>query len=93
MAATADPPVVAEVHVAGPVEREPRPTRAGRPVVANVQRCLRCDALVAEHSPLLPIGTRVALAPTGGRVKRYVLGGRALRDGEADCHATPFPLL
>ena len=80
---------LAEAPDAGPAERELRPTRSGATVETNVQRCLRCDALLVEHSPLYPAGTRIATAPSGGRMKRYVLDDRPLRDGETDCIILP----
>jgi hypothetical protein len=88
--ATAANPVLATIHIVGPAEKEFRQSRSGvaHPIV--VQRCLRCDELVTEGTVRFPVGARIALAPAGGRVKRYVLGGRELRDGEESCTATPF---
>lgn len=94
MTTAAEP--LAIVHVAGPTEIETRASGAARkPVAVHVQRCLRCDAIVFEASgrSIYPVGTRVALAPTGGRMKRYALGGRALRLSERLCEPTPVEFL
>lgn len=87
MAATAD--VLAEVHVLGPAEKEIRVSPSGRRVSVTVQRCLRCDEIVTEAAPLYPVGTRVACAPGGGRMKRYVVDREKLRRGETICVPPP----
>lgn len=78
--------IVALVHVAGPSEREGD---------AVVQRCLRCDELLATWpgrteapSNAFRVGRRVAASAFNGiATLRYAVDGRPLKSGEADCVA------
>lgn len=113
MTAKPETDLVAEIHVAGPIESEPVTKREGRMRATSaakagelvkvsltsetvveatlVQRCLRCDVVLAicgsaEHSTTWKLGTRVGVITDRGRSRVYVLDrGSRLGIGEENC--------
>jgi hypothetical protein len=90
--------VSALVHVAGPPEREPRVSATG---FLLVQRCLRCDALLAawpgRDAPprnAYRLGRLVAAGADRGIAEfRYAIDDRRPRPDEIDCEPTPVEFL
>lgn len=85
MTAKPDTDAVAEVHVAGPLEEA-----AVQPgTVVLVQRCLRCDIVLAEvtsrSGASFRVGTRIGVLFDKGNTRMYVLDRHGLADGEENC--------
>lgn len=70
------------VHRAGPVESEHRSDGPATRHV-SVQRCLKCEALLAENVAAFRVGDRVAVHTGGGAV--YLVEDDALSLDERYC--------